>query len=333
MSSHMQGKSCNCGLACMDSLPMEDGLPMTEQELLQQLEEIQAKLDEIRAGKAAFSMSASLTEAEKEKQHQEDLQRLRGLRLIDDDFLNACLDGYIDGAQLLLRIILNKPDIRVKSVKTQRRMKNLLGRDICLDIDADDDAGKEYNVEVQRADKGADRKRARYHSSILDAHLLQPGDDFSDLPETFVIFITENDVIGDGLPLYTIDRQITNTGKTFDDGEHIIYVNGADKDASTELGKLMHDFFCTDPDDMHYKELADKVRYFKEDEKGVAAMCKVMEDMRNEADRKGDERRAVADIRSVMESFGVTVERAMEALKIPAAQWDRYAGLVGKKTL
>ena len=116
-------------------------MPMTEQELLQQLEEIQAKLDEIRAGKAAFSVSASLTEAEKEKQHQEDLQRLRGLRLIDDDFMNACFDGYTDGAELLLRIILNKPDIRVKSVKTQRRMKNLLGRDICLDIDADDETG------------------------------------------------------------------------------------------------------------------------------------------------------------------------------------------------
>ena len=55
---------------------------MTEQELLQQLEEIQAKLDEIRAGKAAFSVSVSLTEAEKEKQHQEDLQRLRGLRSV-----------------------------------------------------------------------------------------------------------------------------------------------------------------------------------------------------------------------------------------------------------
>lgn len=107
-----------------------------------------------------------------------------------------------------------------------------------------------------------------FRSGFLDAHLLQPGGDFSDLPETFVIFITENDVIGDGLPLYTIDRQITNTGKAFDDGEHIIYVNGADKDASTESGKLMHDFFCTDPDDMHYRELADKVRYFKEDEKG-----------------------------------------------------------------
>ena len=76
------------------------------------------------------------------------------------------------------------------------------------------------------------------------------------MPETFVVFITENDVIGDGLPLYTIDRQITNTGKAFDDGEHIIYVNGADKDASTELGKLMHDFFCTDPDGLSQEQIA-----------------------------------------------------------------------------
>ncbi len=256
---------------------------MTREDIVEQIAALQRQLDEFDKAESRAFVSTSMTEAEKERQHQEDLQRLRGLRLIDDDFMNACFDGYTDGAQLLLRIILNKPDIHVKGVKTQRRMKNLLGRDICLDIDADDDAGKEYNVEVQRSDKGADRKRARYHSSILDAHLLRPGDDFSDLPESFVIFITENDVIGDGLPLYTIDRQITNTGKAFDDGEHIIYVNGADKDASTELGKLMHDFFCTDPDDMHYKELADKVRYFKEDEKGVAAMCKVMEDMRKES--------------------------------------------------
>ena len=141
------------------------------------MEELKAKPDEIRAGKAAFSASASMTVSEREKQHQEDLQRLRGLCLIDDDFMNACFDGYTIGAELLLRIILNKPNIRVKSVKTQRRMKNLLGRDICLDIDADDETGKKYNVEIQRADNGADRKRARYHSSILDAHLLQPGDD------------------------------------------------------------------------------------------------------------------------------------------------------------
>ena len=306
---------------------MENRLLMTERELLQQMEEIQAKLDEIRAGKATLSVDAAITEAEKEKQHQEDLQRLRGLRLIDDDFMNACFDGYTDGAQLLLRIILNKPDIRVKSVKTQRRIKNLLGRDICLDIDADDEDGTEYNVEIQRADKGADKKRARYHSSILDAHLLSPGDDFSDLPETFVIFITENDVIGKGKPLYRIERKIEEVDEPFDDGEHIIYVNGADKNASTELGKLMHDFFCTDPDDMHYKALADKVRYFKEDEKGVAVMCKVMEDMRNES----AERRSVEIAKNLLQlgkltfeeiasSAGLTIERVKE-LAMPRTAW------------
>ena len=88
-----------------------------------------------------------------EQLHQEDLQRLRGLRLIDDDFMNACFDGNIEGTELLLRIILDKPDISVKKVKTQKVMKNLLGRDIWLDIDADDSEGKEYDIEVQRADK------------------------------------------------------------------------------------------------------------------------------------------------------------------------------------
>ena len=298
---------------------------MTREEILRQMEALQAMHEQGESDNMAY-VNASLTEEEKEKQHQEDLQRLRGLRLIDDDFMNACFDGYTDGAELLLRIILNKPDIRVKSVKTQRRMKNLLGKDICLDIDADDETGKEYNVEVQRATKGADKKRARYHSSILDAHLLQPGDDFSDLPETFVIFITENDVIGDGLPLYMIDRQITNTGTAFDDGEHLIYVNGANKDASTELGKLMHDFFCTDPDDMHYKELADKVRYFKEDEKGVAAMCKVMEEMRNEAVEKDRIHNAIEmlkdglSVEKVAKYSRLTIERVKQLAMLRAVQ-------------
>ena len=219
---------------------------------------------------------------DKEQQHQEDLQRIRGFRLIDDDFMNACFDDNIEATELILRIILNRNDLSVKRVKTQKLMKNLLGRDIWLDIDAIDSENAELDIEIQRADKGADRKRARYHSSILDAHLLRPNEDFKDLPETYVIFITENDVLGDNEPVYIIDRQITTTGRPFNDGEHIIYVNGADKNSETGLGKLMHDFFCTNPDDMYYKQLADRARYFKEDERGVATMCKVMEDMRKE---------------------------------------------------
>ena len=45
----------------------------------------------------------------------------------------------------------------------------------------------------------------------------------------------------------------------------------------------MHDFSCTNAKDIKYRTLAERVRYFKEDEIGVAAMCKAMEDMRDEA--------------------------------------------------
>ena len=143
------------------------------------------------------------------RQHDpEDLQRLQALRLIDDDFMTVCFDGYIEGAELLLKIILDRDDLKVSEVRTQKTMKNLQGRDLRLDIYATDKVGKKYDIEVQRSDKGADCKRARYHSSMVDADMLTPGDSFDDLCESYVIFITENDVLGLNEPIYHIDRVI-----------------------------------------------------------------------------------------------------------------------------
>ena len=64
---------------------------------------------------------------------------------------------------------------------------------------------------------------------------------------------------------------------TFCDESHIIYVNGEYKE-DNDIGKLMHDFSCSNPDDMKLGLLAEKTRYFKKDEKGVKRMCKIMED-------------------------------------------------------
>ena len=96
--------------------------------------------------------------------------------------------------------------------------------------------------------------------------------------------ITENDVMKGNQPIYPVERYVTIGGNKvlFGDGSHIIYVNGKYR-GNDEIGKLMHDFLCTNPDDMNYETLAKKARYFKQDEKGVATMCKIMEDMRNEA--------------------------------------------------
>ena len=222
-----------------------------------------------------------MKELDFERKHAEDLQRLRGFRLLDDDFMNKVFEDKAC-AGFLLQIILKRDDLTVRNVTCQYEIKNLQGRSVRLDILAVDNDKRIYNIEIQRNDKGAGVKRARYNSSLMDANITEPGEEYGNLNETYVIFITENDVLGAGLPIYHIDRVIKETGAAFGDGSHIIYVNAQIKD-ETELGRLMHDFSCTDAKDMNYSILADRVRYFKEEEKGVQTMCKAMEDMRNEA--------------------------------------------------
>lgn len=228
-----------------------------------------------------------------EQTHQQDLERLKSLRYMDDDFMTVCLADNFEGVELILRIVLGQKDITVKSVRTQEPMKNLQGRSATLDVHAIDSMKKEFDVEIQRKDAGAGAKRARHNSSLLDAHILKPGDDTEDIPDSYVIFITENDVMGKNQAIYHIQRYVeTNEGKElFGDGSHIIYVNGKYR-GDDEIGKLMHDFSCTNPEDMNYEALAKKAKYFKQDEKGVAQMCKIMEDMRNEAAREATKENA-----------------------------------------
>ncbi len=218
-----------------------------------------------------------------ERMHQQDLERLQTLCYMDDDFMTACLADNYEGVELILRIILGK-DIRIRSVRTQEVLKNLQGRSATLDVHAVDSDDREMDIEIQRADAGAGVRRARYNSSLLDTHILKPGEDTKNLPDSYVIFITENDVMKENRPLYPVERYVTigEEKVLFDDGSHILYVNEKYR-GDDEIGRLMYDFSCTDPDEMNYEALAKKARYFKKNEKGVAAMSRILEDMKNEA--------------------------------------------------
>ncbi len=218
--------------------------------------------------------------SEKERQ-KKNLQRIQRFCLMDDEFMTKVFDEDIECTELILRIILEKEDLHVKTIHTQHVIKNLQGRSARLDIHADDSKKRIYNIEIQRDDSGASPKRARFHGSIMDANALLEGDEWEKLPETYVIFITENDVLGENKPIYHIDRTIEETNEKFGDCLHIIYVNGAYRDDSP-LGLLMQDFCCSDPDQMHYKELADRVKYFKEDKEGRKKMSRIGDEWRAE---------------------------------------------------
>lgn len=223
---------------------------------------------------------------EMDRKHQEDLERIKNFRLLDDDFFTKCFEGDTECIELVLRIVLNKSDLKVVDVRTQVFVENIKNRSVRLDVLATDSEGRKFNAEIQRANKGAGKRRARYNSSMMDANLLNKGEDFDSLPETFVVFITENDVIGRGKALYPVGRCFLDSGEIFDDGSHIIYVNGSYRD-ETPIGKLMHDFSCKNPSEMYYGVLAERTRFFKESKEGIAVMCKAMEDMRDQAYKEG----------------------------------------------
>ena len=146
-----------------------------------------------------------------EQKHKEDLQRLRGFRLLDDDFMSKVFEDKTC-AEFLLQIILQRHDLKVQSVQGQYDIKNLQGRSVRLDILAVDTNNRTYNIEIQRSDRGAGAKRARYNSSLIDANITEAGDKYDALTETYVIFITENDVLKAGGVL-TMCREMENMRK------------------------------------------------------------------------------------------------------------------------
>lgn len=223
-------------------------------------------------------------ESDFEKEHLKDLERIDQFCLMDDTFMSKVFEDK-KCTELVLRIILDRDDLIVDHVNCQQDIKNLQGRSIRTDILAHDSKNVIYNIEVQNDNAGANPKRARYNSSLLDANITKAGDKYSQLKETYIIFITKNDVLGSGLPIYHIDRTIEETGEKFKDESHIIYVNSSIQN-ETKLGKLMHDFYCNHAKDMNYNVLAERVGFLKENKEGVNTMCEIMEEMRKETEIK-----------------------------------------------
>ena len=218
------------------------------------------------------------------------LAEMERFRLMDDTFMSKCLENAPECIELILQIIIGKKDLKVVKSQTEYPIKSLQGRGVRFDVFARDSKGKEYDIEIQRAKDGAEPKRARYNSALMDANALKSGEDLGKLRDTYVIFITENDVMGGGKDVYQIDRMIRELDcKSFGDGTHIIYVNGATRSKS-DIGKLMHDFLCSNAAEMYFDLLKRRVSEFKNSEEGRHYMCEAMERIKAEGIVEGEAR-------------------------------------------
>ena len=220
--------------------------------------------------------------------------------------------------EYVLQVIMEKQDLYVIDQVIQKDYKNLQGRSAVMDCVARDSTGKQFDVEIQQDNEGASPKRARYHSGLMDMNTLNPGQDFEELPESYVIFITRDDILGYGLPIYHIDRQIKELEEAFQDEAHIIYVNSRKQD-DTELGRLMHDLHCKKADEMHSPILAKRMYELKETQKGVELMCHEMEKIYSEGMESGEKRgelKAKKETALSMAEEGMNIQKIARLVKV-----------------
>ena len=270
---------------------------------------------------------------------QEIIEKIQQMTLMDDIFFNSFMENNKASMEYILNIIMNRYDLKVHSVRTQHTIPNLYGRSVRFDVLATDQYGREYDFEVQNVNSGATPQRARYNSDMLDLIKMNAGDEFTELPETYVIFITAKDVLGYGLPIYHIERYITELNQPFNDKAHIIYVNG-ENNSDTPLGQLMRDFKQSNPDLIRAKILSDRMKYLKSTNEEVIKMCNIVEEYtakkvaeataeaaarnRDEGIREGLLIANLTNIKNIMQNKHWSAEEAMAAIGIEQSQYKQY---------
>ena len=252
---------------------------------------------------------------------------LSGMTLMDDAYFTRYFDGSTECASLMLSVLLGRKDLKVTRATTQKWIEGGDKRSVKLDIYARDGSGRIYDVEIQRARKGAGRRRERFYSAMLDADYLGKGKDFRELPESYVIFITERDAIGEGKAVYDIERVIKGSGKSFRDGTHILYISADLTDRDTDLGKLMHDLRCPDPERMHHRALRERARYLKRSEEGIGEMSgefdRILKEKMKENTKACLERGRKEMARSLLAEGSFSVSKIAKLSKLPVGEVER----------
>lgn len=243
--------------------------------------------------------------------HEKLLTDTRKLTLMSDVFMSVALQD-IPACQHVLRILTGIPTLTVKEVQTQYSISKIISHDARLDVLAEDENGKLYNIEIQRADTVDHAKRTRFYGAMIDSEFLQKGKDYDELPDVHIIYISETDLWNAGRTTYPVKKYFDGTNISYDDGIHVLYVNTAVDDKS-EIADLMRYFKTADPEDDSQGDLSKRVQFLKA-EGGVKSMCEAEE--RIKAVGREEQARKTAFNLSEM---GMTIEKIAQAIEVSAA--------------
>ena len=141
-------------------------------------------------------------------------------------------------------------------------------------------------MEIQNGREGASHRRIRENSAHLDMRMLAKGMRASEIMDSYVIVICDDDYFDKKRTIVEVERYFDD-GSPYNDGNHIIYFNTSVMDLNTAEGKLAYDLNCTDPEKMHYNELREAVAAYKNSETGERKISSVWKEVEDECIVKG----------------------------------------------
>ena len=254
---------------------------------------------------------------------EERLQEARGFTLMSDVFMSVALED-IAACQYVIRILMNRPDLVVKNVKTQYTISKIDSHDARLDVLAEITAVDSNNrlvmIEIQRRDTIDHARRTRFYGAMVDSTYLEKGKTYSELPDVYIFYISETDIWKGGKTVYEVTK--TLNGQAYDDGIHIAYVNAAINDGSA-IASLMQYFKSCDPTDDSQGELSKRVQELKSDKEGEF-MCELTQKWYNDGEKMG----RAKDIIKIMDNLKVSIDSAMQTIEIPETEKVFYVALV-----
>ena len=241
-----------------------------------------------------------------------DINLINELRPIDDTLMQK-LGEDREFCEEMLRIILNKPKLKVISNSTQKVLHNIDTRSVTVDIKCLDEDGTIFSVEVQKSNDDDHQKRVRYNGACVQIQSLQKGANFKELPDVCMIFITERDFLGKNKTIYHIDRLIRETGEIINNGYSEIYVN-TEIDDKTDLAEYMK--LLKSPlvhNNSRFPVISRLTAYYKNGE-GRKIMCDVVKNYVEERVREIAKRMYDngADVDFISKTTGLTVSQIEE---------------------
>ena len=122
---------------------------------------------------------------------------------LSDDFMFGEVMRQPEVCQLFLECLLEKDIARIEYISKQADLTDdVSGHGIRLDVYLNDAAGTHYDIEMQKTSSQGLERRIRYYQGGIDRRCLGKGLDYTELPESYVIFICDFDYYHAGLACY-----------------------------------------------------------------------------------------------------------------------------------